>query len=103
EHAAQLAERGLEILDVPHAEAHRRRVERLVLEGKRKRVAAHPLDLRRLAAGPLEHLLREIEADHVAARAPRRDREIAGAAAHIEHAIAGTNGRLDRDPPPAPV
>ena len=48
--------------------------------------------------------LREVEAGHAShplARAATR--EVAGAAAGVEHAVAGPDDRLGREPPPAPV
>ena len=54
----------LEVGDVAHAEADRGRVEGAVVERQREQVAAHPVDLRALAARALEHALGEVEAGH---------------------------------------
>ena len=96
QHAAQLAQRELEVGDVAHAEADGRRVERRVGERQREHVALHPLE-RRLAARALEHPLREVEAGD-ARRAGLRvgDREVAGAARRVEHAVARPHGGLAR-------
>ena len=53
--------------------------------------------------GALEHPLREVETDHVRPGLPRRDREITGAAAGVENAVAGHDDAPDREPPPALV
>ena len=88
QHAAQLAQRELEVGDVAHAEADGRRVERRVLERQREHVALHPVE-RRLAARPREHLLREVEARDAAGAGLRvGDREVARAARRVEHAVA---------------
>ena len=44
---------------------------------------------------------REVEAGDDPALALGRDREVAGAAAGVEHAVAGLHDGLDRQPPPA--
>ena len=67
-----------------------------VLERKREHVALDPLDRRRLAPRPLEHPLGEVEPDDVArARAQRGDREVAGAAARVEHPVARAHRLLE--------
>jgi hypothetical protein len=82
------AEPTLEIVEVADAEADRGGVERAVLERQRERVALHPLDLRRLASPARASAPRS----RARSRGPglqRRDREVAGAAAGVEHAVAG--------------
>ena len=61
EHAAQLADPRLEVLDVADPEADDRRVEARVLERQREHVALDQLELGRLAPGALEHRLGEVE------------------------------------------
>src|SRR4029077_14012127 len=63
--AAQLLERRLEVIDVAHAEADDCGVEARIREREREHVSLHPLELRCLAAGTLEHPLGEVEADDV--------------------------------------
>src|SRR5919109_2866859 len=94
---------GVEVVEVPDAEADGRGVEALVGERQCERVAADPLDLRLLPPRPLEHRGREVEAGDLAAGCARGDRQIAGAAADIEHAVARTDDGGDRQPPPAAV
>ena len=89
--------------EVADAEADRRRVERLVRERKRERVAFDPLELGSLAARALEHRLREVEPRDLSARCRRRDREVAGSAAGVEHPVAGPDHRFGRLAAPAPV
>ena len=96
-------EAGPEIGDVAHAEADGGRVEAGVRVGQREHVALDPLDRARLAPRPHEHLAREVEPRDDAALALGGDREVARAAARIEHAGAGLDDRLDREPPPAAV
>ncbi len=103
QHAAQLPQPRLEIVDVAHAEADRRRVEGRVRERQREHVAAHPFDRRRLAARPLEHPLGEVEPRDCAAVPARLEREVAGSAAGVEHPVARPHDLLDGDPAPAPV
>src|SRR6478672_6964880 len=66
EHAPQLPDRCFEVLDVPDAEAHDRRIEARVFEWELEHIGLHPLELGRLAPGPLEHPLGEVDADDVA-------------------------------------
>src|SRR5205085_2723753 len=101
EHPPKLAHACLEIVDVANAEADGDRVEGRVRERKRKHVAAHPLDRSILCAGALEHPFREVETDDLAAAVGGGDREVAGPAARVEHAVAGPDDALDGDPPPA--
>ena len=101
--APQLAEAGTEIGDVAHAEADRGGVEARVRVGQREHVALDPLDRVRLAPRPHEHLAREVEPRDDAALALGGDREVARAAARVEHAGAGLDDRLDREPAPAAV
>ena len=72
-----------------------------VLERQRQGVALAPTRRAALfAPGDLQHLRREVEADHAAARphrAPQLDRQVAGAAADVERGVARA-----RPPPPAP-
>ena len=84
----ELGEAALEVGDVADAEADGRRVERGVRERELEQVALDPLERRVLAAGAYEHRLGEVEPDHLGAGSPRRDREIAGAAARVEHSVA---------------
>ena len=90
-------------VEVADAEPDGRRVELAVPERQRERVAPHPLDRPRLAARPLEHALGEVEPDDPPAAPLRLDREVAGAAAGVEHAIAGPDDLATAEPPPAPV
>ena len=103
EHAAQLRERGLEVGDVPHAEADGGGVERVVVERQREQVALHPLDGVRLPPRPLEHPGREVEAGHDASLPLGGDGEVAGAAARVEHPVAGLDDGLRREPSPRAV
>ncbi len=104
EHPRQLPKRPTEIGDVADAEADGGGVERVVLERQRQGVALHPGDGVRLPARPLDHTRREVEADHTArARTYAGKREITGATAGVEHAVARPYHRLGRQPPPAPV
>ena len=56
-----------------------------------------------LAARALEHRGGEVEPGDVPAFALGGDREVAGAAAGVEHAVARLHDRLDREPAPRPV
>ena len=94
---------ALEVVDVADPEADGDGVECRVLERQREHVARDPLDGGRLPARPLEHRLREVEADDVRAAAERRDREVAGAAARVEDAVARPDDGLDGHAAPAPV
>ena len=103
QHAAELAEREVEVGDVADAEADGCRVEGLVGEREREQVALHPVE-RRLAARAGEHALREVEpGDPVRARLEIGDREVAGAAGRVEHTVAGAHDRLGGVPAPADV
>ena len=86
QHAAQLAQPGLEVRDVADRRSRRRPTSKLrVLERQREHVALDQLDSGRLAARALEHPLGEVEADDVRrARLARGDGEIARAAARVE-------------------
>src|SRR6185436_18172292 len=87
-HPRQLLEAALEICEVADAETHGGRVEVAVRERERERVALDPFDGAGLLARALEHLRREVEADDPSAAALGLDRQVARAAARIEHAIA---------------
>ena len=105
--ASHLAEAELAVGEVADAPADRGRGELAVGERQLQRVALHPLDRRRLGAGDVQHLLREVEADHPPARAhgtAQLDGQVAGAAAHVQRGVArlqprGPHGGL----PPSPV
>ena len=81
QHAAQLAQRELQVGDVAHAEADRRRVERPVGERQREHVALHPLEhvraRRVFLRARAEHCSREVEPRHLCRRPPsgRRSRD----------------------------
>src|SRR5205807_631669 len=103
EHAPELAQGTLQIVDVADAETDGRRVEVRVREGQREQVARNPLELGRLPPGALEHALGEVEAGHASAGTRTGDRQIAGSAAGIEHGIAGPHDRLRGEAAPPPV
>ena len=99
----QLGQGASEVGDVAHAEAHCRCVEALVLEGQLEQVALDPLERRRLPAGAREHLRGEVEPDDRRAGLGRHDREVTGAAARVEHAVARLHREPHGAPPPALV
>ncbi len=88
QHARELAQAALEIGEIAHAEADRRRVELAVGERERERVALDPLDRAGLLPRALEHPLGEVEPDDAPATPLGLDGEIARTAARIEHAVA---------------
>ena len=99
----ELPQPALEVGEVAHAEADGGGVELAVRERQRERVALHPLDRAGLAPRPLEHPLGEVEPDDSSASPLGLDREVAGPAAGVEHAISGPDDLADGEPPPAPV
>ena len=74
-----------------------------VRERKGEQVALHPGHGVRLAARPLEHRRREVEPGDDPALSLGGDREVAGAAAGVEHPEAGLDDLLDGEPPPRTV
>ena len=83
----ELGEPALEVGDVADAEPDRRRVEarrpRTAARARRPGPTRSRVDF---APRALEHPRREVEPGDGAARRARRDREVAGAAARVEHA-----------------
>ena len=74
------------------------------VERQREHVALDERELGRLAPRALEHRLGEVEADDARrAGVARRDREIAGAAARVEDAVAGPHRLAHRRRAPALV
>ena len=110
-HPRHLGDAAVQIADVADAEGDRRTVELVVGERQRERVGLDELDglapLRRLRAGTVQHVLREIDADRPPARGdpPRqREREVAGAGAHVERRLARRDvGGGGRGLAPAPI
>ena len=102
---AQLASAALEVGDVAHAEADRGGVERRVRERAARAGRPAPSsidgDFRRARSSIRS---REVEARHARRRRRAgREREVAGAAGGVEHAVAGPHDRRRREPPPAQV
>ena len=87
------------------AEADRRGVEAIARVGQRQCIGPLEAQRRRLGAGPGEHLLGEVAGDHLAVRrdgAGERDREVAGAGGHVDHAAPRSDpGQLNRPLAPA--
>ena len=106
EHAPHLGAGRGDVLDVADAERDRDRVDRRGRGGDARRVAAderHAIGkpgARDLPASDAQHRAGEIDADHARRgrpRAHRRDREVGGAGAEIEHPLAaGERERPDR-------
>ena len=104
EHARELGERKREIGDVTNSEADGCRVESLLVERQRERIALDPGDGVRLPPRALDHPRREVEPDDAARTGTSaRQRKVARTAACVEHAVAGPHDRLGCLPPPAPV
>ena len=104
QHAAELAQRELEIGDVPDAEADRRRVEDPSSNGSASRSPST-----QSSAGALRRARSSIRGEKsspvtdAGAGAQVGEREVAGAAGGVEHAVAGPDDRRGREPPPAQV
>ena len=79
--------------------------KRAVRERQREQVALHPLDRRRLARARARASRSEKSSAGHRGRAGAQvgEREVAGAARGVEHAVAGTNDRARGEPAPAQV
>ena len=99
--ARHLGEAAREVGQVADAEADGGGVELAVANGSAERVAAHPLHLRALGAGGVEHRLREVEADDAAAGrdgVEERDGQVACAAADVERRSPGASAGAAHGP-----
>ena len=64
--SVKLCEPALQVIEVPHAEADGRSVERIRVERQVQCIALHPLDNAGLLARSCEHRLGEVDADDLA-------------------------------------
>jgi hypothetical protein len=106
QHPGHLTNRLARIGDVHQAEGAEGDIERR--GGQRQIFGVHPLEahaieVARFSArrGPRDHRCREVDTDNRAAGADRlgcRERHEASAARHVEHALAGADGREREQP-----